>query len=56
MVVDTTPGSIGEAMLRMESEPKLREGASGRALQRYERLHSPESYLRSYLEIGRKVA
>jgi glycosyltransferase involved in cell wall biosynthesis len=56
MAVDTTPESIGEAMLRMESEPKLREDASGRALHRYERFHSPESYLRSYLEIGRKAA
>lgn len=56
LVVETTPGAIGEAMLRMESDPKLRSDASAMARQRYERSHSPESYLRAYLELGRGAA
>jgi len=53
-VTDTTPDAIGRTMLEMESG--AREEASRNALQRFQTHHSPESYLRSYLELGRKAA
>lgn len=56
LVVDATPDAIGAGMRRMEHEPGLRSEASRHALERYARFHSPESYLRSYLELGRKAA
>jgi len=56
LVADTTPGSIGEAMVKMESDPGLRSDASSRALHRYQTFHSPDSYLRSYLNLGRETA
>lgn len=55
LVVDTVPGAIGEAMLELESS-KVQVSMSRNALERYERYHSPESYLRSYLELGRSTA
>jgi glycosyltransferase involved in cell wall biosynthesis len=55
LVVDTSPEAIGEAMLDLESS-KLQVRMSRNALERYERYHSPESYLRSYLELGRGAA
>jgi glycosyltransferase involved in cell wall biosynthesis len=54
LVVDTTPEAIGQGMLRMD--PELRREASLRSLERFEKFHSPESYMRSYLELGRKAA
>ncbi|MDW5563171.1 MAG: glycosyltransferase [Methanomassiliicoccus sp.] len=55
LTVETTPTAIGEAMRRMEEDRGLREEASRRALERYARYHSPDSYLHSYLELGRKA-
>jgi glycosyltransferase involved in cell wall biosynthesis len=55
LVVDTTPEAIGDGLRKME-DGRLRSEASARALERYQRFHSPESYLRSYLELGRKAA
>jgi glycosyltransferase involved in cell wall biosynthesis len=54
-VADTTPDALGRAMLEMEA-PGAREKASRRALERFERFHSPETYVRSYLDLGRKAA
>ncbi len=56
LVVDTTPEGIGEGMRRLEKGAEERSEASRRALERYERFHSPESYMRSYLELGRGSA
>lgn len=56
LVVEATPESIGKGMHRMEKEAESRSEASRHALERYERYHSPESYMRSYLELGRGSA
>lgn len=53
LVVGTTAKDIGEGMRRMEAAAEIRSEASRCALERYERFHSPESYLRSYLGLGR---
>jgi glycosyltransferase involved in cell wall biosynthesis len=51
IVADTTPESIGSAMRTLERQEKMRSTFSGNALRRYEDVHTPESYLRSYLEL-----
>ncbi|MBI0583536.1 MAG: glycosyltransferase family 4 protein [Methanomassiliicoccus sp.] len=53
LVVETTPGSIGEGMRRLEKGPDLRARLSTQAQERYKDVHHPNRYLASYLELGR---
>ncbi len=52
IVADTTAESIGSAMRTLERQEKMRSAFSGNALRRYEDIHTPESYLRHYLELA----
>ncbi len=52
IVTDTTAESIGSAMRMLERQEGMRSTFSGNALRRYEDVHTPERYLRAYMELA----
>jgi len=56
IVAQTNVDGIGMAMKHMEDHPQERADLSARALNAYESVHSPDSYVQSYLKLGEGMA
>jgi glycosyltransferase involved in cell wall biosynthesis len=56
LVAEPTAESVGSAMKLFEEQEGMRESMSANAAKRYEEVHTPEGYLRSYLALAEGIA